>query len=164
VDAFSRTPFHTFCRRRSVPWPNLPAKQPPSFIAPSITVAAIRLQPLHLFGKLLEPQGILGKGITVGIVQVALMALDRGNTSIFHDLERKARSTGGSAAHLALLAQHVCLALLRRRDDWTAAHSASQWFSFRDAAKAEDLFLEWARQEALKFEKVRSGVGKSGKW
>ena len=109
---------------------------------------------LHLFDKMFEEEGPLGKGITVGKVQVAMMATGRGKDSIFGDLERKARSTGDSSAHLALLAKEVCLALLRRSEDWTAACSESKWFKFDDAGKAESLFNDWANKEAVKFEKV----------
>ena len=113
---------------------------------------------LYLFGKLLEENGVLGKGITVGKVQVALISQERGKDSIFGDLERKARSTGGSSAHLAILVKEVCLALLRRSDDWTAARSESKWFPFRDSSRAEALFNDWTDAEALKFEKVRAQV------
>ena len=71
---------------------------------------ASALEPLNFFGKVFEEEGLLGKGITVGKVQVALIASDRGKDSIFGELERKARSTGDSEAHLALLAKEVCLA------------------------------------------------------
>ncbi|GAX12542.1 hypothetical protein FisN_24Hh118 [Fistulifera solaris] len=108
---------------------------------------------LSLFNKLFEEEGVLGKGITVGKVQVALFSKERGKDSIFGDLERKARSTGGSSAHLAILVKEVCLALLRRSDDWIAASSDSQWFPFRESAKAEAQFNQWAEAEALKFEK-----------
>lgn len=110
---------------------------------------------LYLFGKLFEEEGVLGKGITVGKVQVALISQERGKDSIFGELERKARSTGGSSAHLAILVKEVCLALLRRSDDWTAACSDSKWFKFSDSAKAEAQFNDWTEAEALKFEKVR---------
>jgi len=63
------------------------------------------LTPKRLFDKVFEEEGVLGKGITVGKIQVSLLATDRGRTSIFGDLERKARATGGSNAHLALLAK-----------------------------------------------------------
>ncbi|GAX22835.1 hypothetical protein FisN_24Lu129 [Fistulifera solaris] len=121
--------------------------------APRISKQRVHNPSLFLFDKFFEEEGVLGKGITVGKVQVALFSKERGKDSIFGDLERKARSTGGSSAHLALLVKEVCLALLRRSDDWTAASSESQWFKFRESARAEAQFHEWADAEALKFEK-----------
>ncbi len=106
----------------------------------------------------------MGKGITVGKVQVALFSKERGKDSIFGDLERKARSTGGSLAHLALLVKEVCLALLRRSDDWTAARGESQWFPFRESAKAEAQFNQWVEAEALKFEKVTANYNGELGW
>jgi hypothetical protein len=122
--------------------------------APRTSQKLVHDDALFLFGKLFEEEGVLGKGITVGKVQVALFSKERGKDSIFGDLERKARSTGGSSAHLALLVKEVCLALLRRSDDWTAASSESKWFKFSDSVKAEAQFNQWAETEALKFEKV----------
>lgn len=119
------------------------------------TSRALINDPLYLFGKLFEEEGVLGKGITVGKVQVALLAQERGKNSIFGELERKSRSTGGSSAHLAILVKEVCLALLRRSDDWTAACSESKWFKFSEADKAQAQFNDWTDAEALKFEKVR---------
>jgi hypothetical protein len=112
---------------------------------------------LYFFDKLFEEEGSLGKGTTVGKIQVALIATNRSKDSIFGDLERKARSTGSSNTHLALLAKEVCLALIRRSDDWTAACSESKWFKADDAGKAESLFNDWANAEAVKFEKVSIG-------
>jgi uncharacterized membrane protein len=51
------------------------------------------------------------------------------------------------------MASSVCLALLRRTDDWVAACSTSEWFKQDDAGKAESLFNDWANKEAAKFEK-----------
>ena len=48
----------------------------------------------NLFGKIFEEEGMLGPGITVGKVQVALTASDRSADSIFGLLERKAKAAG----------------------------------------------------------------------
>jgi hypothetical protein len=128
-----------------------------SAFAPTHGVSRPSRTVLHLFGNLFEREeaGPLGKGITVGKVQVALLAPERGRDSIFGDLERKARSVNpDSPAHLALLAKAVCLALLRRSDDWTDACSESKWFKLSNAGEAESLFNDWANAEARKFEKV----------
>lgn len=112
---------------------------------------------LNLFDGMFEEPGPLGKGITVGKVQVALMTSDRGENSIFGALEDNARWIEGDEdeqSSLADLAHDVCLTLLRKRDSWTAAHSESQWFSGKDAGKAEVTYNEWANKEAAKFEKV----------
>ena len=112
---------------------------------------------LNVFGKMFEESGPLGKGITVGKVQVALRSPDRGSSSIFAILEEEARLTDNSddPGDLASMANAVCLALLRRSDDWVAACSASEWFKQDDAGKAESLFNDWSNKEAAKFEKVR---------
>lgn len=112
---------------------------------------------LHLFDRVFEEQGPLGKGITVGKVQVALISEDRGEDSIFGALENNARWVEGDdeAGSLADLAHEVCLSLLRKKDAWTAAHSESVWFSAKDAGKAEAKYNEWANKEAAKFEKVK---------
>jgi hypothetical protein len=109
---------------------------------------------LHIFDKLFEEQGMLGKGITVGKVQVALMSVDRSKDSIFGLLQSKAANSGDSPQELARLANDVCLALLRKSDDWVAACSASKWFKFDDAGKAEAYYNDIANAEALKYEKV----------
>jgi hypothetical protein len=106
---------------------------------------------LHLFNKIFEESGPLGKGITVGEVQVALVSTDR---SLFKLLEQKARSPGNSSAQLAKLANEVCLTLLRKSDDWTGACSDSKWFSEKDSGKAEGQYNTWTNKEAAKFEKV----------
>lgn len=113
-----------------------------------------------LFHKIFEESGPLGKGVTVGKVQVCLFTKDRSAQSIFKFLERKADSISSSAssATLARLANEVCLQLLRKQDDWTAACSESKWFSQNDAAKAESYFNELANREAAKFEKVRDSI------
>ena len=109
---------------------------------------------LAFFDKMFEEEGPLGKGITVGKVQVALTTTDRSSDSVFGALQRAVRKNQGSTNYdLACLTQEVCLSLLRRRDSWTAASSASQWFKEDDAGRAESLYNEWANREAVKFEK-----------
>jgi uncharacterized membrane protein len=106
---------------------------------------------LYFFDKVFEESGPLGKGITVGKIQVALMQ-DRSQNSIFSTLQQQT-STGTNSRALARMSNNVCLALLRKSDDWTAACSASQWFSLKDAGKAESLCNDWSNREAAKFEK-----------
>lgn len=110
---------------------------------------------LYFFDKVFEETGPLGKGVTVGKVQLALRSPDRGSSSIFSILEEEARLTDGSPdpEDLASMASSVCLALLRRTDDWVAACSTSEWFKQDDLGKAESLFNDWANKEAAKFEK-----------
>jgi hypothetical protein len=118
---------------------------------------------LGVFDKLFEESGPLGKGITVGKIQVALACRDRGPNSIFGILEEGARSTSkNDSESLGELANRVCLALLRKSDDWVAACSTSQWFKGDDYGKAESLFNDWVNKEATKFEKVGPMVG--GLW
>lgn len=103
-----------------------------------------------------EEDGPLGKGITVGKVQVALQCRDRSRDSIVGLLEEKSKVDATSTSlQLARLGNEVCLALLRKSDDWVAACSESKWFSQNDAGKAESCFNDWANKEAAKFEKVR---------
>jgi uncharacterized membrane protein len=103
-------------------------------------------------GKIFEESGPLGKGITVGKVQVSLACTDR--SGMFSVLEKSARNAGSSSSRvLAQLANDVCLGLLRKSDDWMAASSTSQWFNSNDAGKAESLFNDWSNREAAKFEK-----------
>jgi uncharacterized membrane protein len=111
---------------------------------------------LYFFDKVFEEDGPLGKGITVGKVQVALMSPDRGKGSIFKMLEDNSRwiADDNEASSLADLAHDVCLTLLRKKDIWTAASSDSKWFSSKDSGKAESLYNEWTNIEAAKFEKV----------
>lgn len=108
---------------------------------------------LNLFDKVFEESGPLGKGITVGKVQVALACSDRGPDSIVGILERKADSAGDTQYQLARLCNDVCLSLLRKSTDWTAAASDSEWFSWNDAGRAESLYNDWANREAAKYEK-----------
>jgi hypothetical protein len=112
--------------------------------------------PLGLFDKIFEESGPLGKGITVGKVQVALFCKDRSRNSIYGFLEQATSksSSSSSSASLARLANEVCLQLLRKSDDWTAACSESKWFSQNDSSKAESHYNDLANREAIKFEKV----------
>ena len=108
------------------------------------------------FGKVFEEEGTLGKGITVGKVQVALQT--RSDRSILKNLERHAayadRSNNERA--LAKMANDVLLDLLRKSDEWIAASSSSEWFSGKDASKAEGKYNRLVNAEAAKFEKVRT--------
>jgi uncharacterized membrane protein len=106
--------------------------------------------PLNLFGKMFEEEGPLGKGITVGRFQVGLSCTER---SLIQTLERESKNSGSEPKELSRLANAVCLALLRKNDDWISACSESQWFGQNDAGKAESLFNDWSNQEASKFEK-----------
>ena len=96
---------------------------------------------------------MLGKGITVGKVQVALMCPNRGPDSIFSLLEDHATNTGDQPQELARMANDVCLDLMRKSDDWVAACSTSKWFKADDAGKAESYYNDMANTEAAKFEK-----------
>ena len=109
---------------------------------------------LAFFDKVFEEEGPLGKGITVGKVQVALTSADRSPSSIYGLLERKGRTDDDSPYGLARLTYDVCMSLLRNSDEWVAACSESQWFKENDAGKAESQFNDWANREAAKFEKV----------
>lgn len=108
---------------------------------------------LRIFDKFFEEEGMLGKGITVGKVQVALMCPNRGPDSIFSLLEDHATNTGDQPQELARMANDVCLDLMRKSDDWVAACSTSKWFKGDDAGKAESYYNDMANTEAAKFEK-----------
>lgn len=105
---------------------------------------------LNFFGKMFEEEGPLGKGITVGKIQVALSCSDR---SLISTLESKSKNVGDSPQELSQLCNAVCLALLRKSDDFIAAGSESQWFGQADSGKAESLYNTWSNIEASKFEK-----------
>lgn len=105
---------------------------------------------LYFFGKIFEEDGPLGKGITVGKIQVALSCSDR---SLISTLESKSKNIGDSPKELSQLCNAVCLALLRKSDDFIAACSESQWFGQSDSGKAESLYNTWSNIEASKFEK-----------
>lgn len=110
---------------------------------------------LNLFDKMFEEEGALGKGITVGKIQVALLVDVRGKGSIFEMLEDNASwiQDDDEPGSLADLAHDVCLTLLRKKDSWTAACSTEEWYSANDYGDAEAKFNEWANTEAAKFEK-----------
>jgi Protein of unknown function (DUF1517) len=109
----------------------------------------------HVFDKMFEEEGFLGKGITVGKVQIAVSSPDRSNESIFGLLEQAARSSDDSSEGLAETCHEVCMALLRKQQDWVSASSDSRWYKADDAGKAESQYNEWANTEAAKFEKVQ---------
>jgi hypothetical protein len=118
---------------------------------------------VFLFDKIFEEEGILGRGITVGKIQVALNAQDRtSQNSIFTLLEGHAADDSDANEDLARMANDMCLGLMRRSDDWVAACSASKWFSSKDAGKAESYYNELSNSEAAKFEKVRRAGGGGG--
>ncbi len=122
--------------------------------APSFRHATVATTPsttsLNFFDKMFEEEGPLGKGITVGKVQVGLSVFDR---KLIDILEEESDSYGSEPEELSQLCNAVCLHLLRRQDDWISACSESQWFSQKDAGKAESLFNDWSNEEATKFEK-----------
>ena len=121
--------------------------------SPSVNKNAVSTTPatsLNLFGKMFEEEGPLGKGITVGKFQLGLSCTDR---SLIQTLERESNNSGSEPEELSRLANAVCLALLRKGDEWISASSESKWFSQNDAGKAESLFNDWSNMEAAKFEK-----------
>ena len=97
---------------------------------------------------------MLGKGITVGKVQVCLRANDRSSSSIFGLLEDHADLDSDANEDLSRMANDVCLDLVRKSDDWVSACSSGKWFSGKDAGKAEGYYNEIANEIATKFEKV----------
>jgi hypothetical protein len=129
---------------------------------------------LHFFDKLdkaFETDGPLGKGITVGKVQIALSVTSAERSSqesIFAILEQFGRddnknnigsqydndySDGRGDSKLSQMCHEICLALLRKSDDWLSACSTSIWYRESDMGKAESLYNQWADREACKFEK-----------
>lgn len=96
---------------------------------------------------------MLGKGITVGKIQVCLRSSDRSANSIFGLLEDHADLDSNENEDLSRMANDVCLDLMRKSDDWVSACSTSKWFSGNDAAKAEGYYNELANEIATKFEK-----------
>jgi hypothetical protein len=130
---------------------------PPHGVArrPVFAFTASKSSSLHLFDKMFEEEGMLGKGITVGKVQVGLFSSDRSADSVYKLLERKASNAGDAPEQLARLANDVCLTLMRKSDDWISACSTSKWFSEKDAGKAESYYNDLANAEAIKYEKVR---------
>lgn len=116
---------------------------------PTSTATATTNTRLNLFDKIFEEEGILGKGVTVGKVQVALTSPDRGPDSIFGILEREAAAD----KTLPELTHAIALALLRKSDDWVGAAGSSDWFGQKDSGKAESKFNDLSNAEAAKFEK-----------
>jgi len=129
---------------------------------------------LHFFDRLdkaFETDGPLGKGITVGKVQIALSVTSRERSSrdsIFAILEQYGRDTnknnigsqydndyidGRGDSKLSKMCHEICLSLLRKSDDWLSACSTSIWYKESDMSKAESLYNQWADREACKFEK-----------
>ncbi|KAL7502121.1 hypothetical protein ACHAWX_000463, partial [Stephanocyclus meneghinianus] len=118
--------------------------------------------------KAFEEEGPLGKGITVGKIQIALSLSGPERTSkdsILSLLENSARNSedtlgydddyedGYGDSHLSQMCHKTCLALMRKSDDWIGACSESKWFKDENGSKAESLFNQWADREATKFEK-----------
>lgn len=125
------------------------------FVVPDLKrTSSNNLLCMNLFDKLFEEEGMLGKGITVGKVQVALMSPDRSDTSIFGLLHDCATDTGNEPEELSRMANDVCLALMRKSDSWIGACSTGQWFKGDDAGKAESYYNDLTNTEAMKFEKV----------
>ena len=121
----------------------------------STTTTTTRTTQLHIFDKIFEEEGVLGKGITVGKISIALRSADRTSaTSIFGLLESHASDESDANEDLARMANNVCLDLMRKSDDWIAACSTGKWFSSKDAGKAESYYNDLANTEAVKFEKV----------
>ncbi|KAL3756212.1 hypothetical protein ACHAWU_007163 [Discostella pseudostelligera] len=127
-----------------------------------------RLQIFKGLDKAFEEAGPLGKGITVGKVQIALTVSAnerKSNDSIFGVLEKHARNNGNNKSYdndyedgygdsqLSKMCHEICLALLRKSDDWISACSDSEWFKEQDMGKAESVYNLWADREACKFEK-----------
>ena len=139
-------------------YPRLPTSMIHSIIPPHVCPKddSRSFQLAMIFGKLFEEKnGPLGKGITVGKVQVALSIQDRQSPfSIFKLIAQSTRNVGDSNRELSRMAHEVCVTLLRNSDKWVGACSSSQWFSQKDGGKAENLFNEWVNREATKFEKV----------
>lgn len=106
-----------------------------------------------LFDKMFEEEGMLGKGITVGSIQIALRSSDRSDTSIFGLLEDHSNLDSDANEDLARMSNDVCLDLMRKSDDWVAACSTSKWFGQNDAGKAESYYNELSNNIATKFEK-----------
>jgi len=98
---------------------------------------------------------MLGKGITVGKIQIALRSSDRSDSSIFGLLEDHANLDSDANEDLARMSNDICLDLMRKSDDWVSACSAGKWFSGKDAGKAESYYNQLSNDVATKFEKVR---------
>ncbi|KAL3823904.1 hypothetical protein ACHAXA_005486 [Cyclostephanos tholiformis] len=137
--------------------------------ASAVATSSTRLHFFERLDKAFEDAGPLGRGITVGKVQVALSVDGReraSGDSIFAVLERHGRDDadvgalydddyedGRGDSKLSTMCHEVCLALLRKSDDWISACSDSRWFKEQDMGKAESLYNLWADREACKFER-----------
>ena len=124
---------------------------------------------LHLFenlgiDKVFEDSGPLGKGITVGKVQVALQVSAEERTSpnsIFGVLEKHARNNdhissydqdyedGYGDSALSKMCHEICLSLLRSSDNWISAGSQSEWYKQDDAGKAESTYNLWGDRKVV---------------
>jgi len=60
---------------------------------------------------------------------------------------------GYGDSQLSKMCHEVCLALLRKSDNWISACSDSEWFKDKDMGKAESVHNLWSDREACKFEK-----------
>ena len=125
-----------------------------AFLAPTKSTR-ISSTEAFLFDKLFEEEGMLGKGITVGKIQVALRSSDRSDRSIFGLLEDHANLDSDANEDLARMSNDICLDLMRKSDDWVSACSSGKWFSGKDAGKAESYYNQLSNDVATKFEKVR---------
>lgn len=108
---------------------------------------------LYFFDKVFEESGPLGKGVTVGKIQVSLETRNKASGTIFEVLEDEAKYSGNSNEELAEMAKDICIGLMRNSDNWRGACSDFEWFKVDDAGKAESLFNDWSNREAAKFEK-----------
>jgi hypothetical protein len=133
-------------------------------LKPSSTSLSIFREALN---KAFEEEGPLGKGITVGKLQIALSLTGPERTSpdsILSLLEESSRQDpegydddyedGYGDSHLSKMCHATCLALMRKSDDWIGGCSESKWFKGEEGGKAESLFNMWADREAAKFGKV----------
>lgn len=102
-----------------------------------------------------EEATALGKGMSFFKIQVALDCDDRSPSSILGMMAAKADNANtNSARGLATLVSDICLVLLRKSDDWTAASSETMIFQGKEAdGKAESFFNSQVNRELAKFEK-----------
>eukprot|EP00529_Nitzschia_sp_RCC80_P030035 CAMPEP_0113474630 /NCGR_PEP_ID=MMETSP0014_2-20120614/18689_1 /TAXON_ID=2857 /ORGANISM="Nitzschia sp." /LENGTH=306 /DNA_ID=CAMNT_0000367495 /DNA_START=107 /DNA_END=1027 /DNA_ORIENTATION=- /assembly_acc=CAM_ASM_000159 len=133
-----------------------PATTSSSSPSPSSTTSSSSSQ-LSLFDKIFEEDGPLGKGITVGKIQIALQTppgQDRTSpSSIFSLLEDHTSVDSNANEDLARMTNNVCLDLMRLEDQWVAACASSEWFPSKDSGKAESRYNDLSNLEASKFEK-----------
>ena len=148
----------------------IPGQHSPTLPQPPSSFSRLNLfDGLPNLDKAFEDSGPLGKGITVGKVQVALAVSGPERTSpnsIFAMLNKHSRNNddlvneydddyedGYGDSELSKMCHEVCLALLRTSDNWVSACSDSEWFKEKDMGKAESVYNLWADREACKFEK-----------